>query len=233
MNKPLKDAVAELQKEHSEKYKIAYVDEQGRGIRDFQRKFSDDFEVEGFLPTKEIDDLIEKIFKAGVKAVVTDFLLTEYKTDIKFHVPYDGVNLVQAIREKRHGFPCFVLTSFDGDAIQESNDVNMIYPKDALNKKLGNTTLQKKVQVQIKHYIANIEKNSKEFNILVEKRHAGELTAKEEARLLELDTLLENSLNGKKALTKAEKQSSGIEKLNELISSTDALIKELRKGKAK
>jgi len=215
------------------KQRIAYVDEEQKAIRNFQRKFDSDFDVIGLLPTKEIDELIEAIFKSGANAVVTDFNLKEYKTDVKYPVNYDGVQLVESIREIRHGFPCFVLTSYDGDAIQEAKDVNLIYPKDTLNQKIGNTTLQEKVNVQIKHYRAELEKNSTEFNALLEKAQAQPLTENEEARLTELDTLLENSIDGKKALSKAAKQGAGITKLNELIGSTDELIKELRKENGK
>jgi len=215
------------------KHKIVYVDEESKEIRVFQRKFSNDFEVIGLLPKKELDVLIEAIFDSGANAVVTDFKLAEYRTDVKYPVPYDGANLVQAIREIRQGFPCFILTSFDGDAIKESEDVNLIYPKDALDQQIGNTTLQEKVRVQIEHYNALIKQSSVDFHLLTEKAARGSLTEKDEARLVELDSLLERAYNAKGAVPKAAKQAAGIEKLGELLKSTDELIQELRKVKNK
>jgi hypothetical protein len=233
MKKAISKVAPEPQKDSSNKPIIAYVDEQSIGIRDFQRKFSNDFEVIGLLPQERLTDLVDTIFKKGAKAVVTDFNLKEYKEDIKYNVPYDGVELVEMIREIRHGFPCFVLTSYDSAAIQESKDVNLIYPKNALNDKIGNTTLQEKVRIQIKHYVADLDKNSKEFDLLLEKRRAGKFTETDEARLIELDTFLEKSLNGKKALPSIAKQGSGVKKLNELLEQTDKLISELKKEKSK
>jgi hypothetical protein len=212
---------------------IVYVDEENKEIRAFKRAFADNFDVQGLLPEKDMDVLIEKIFKSGAKAVVTDFNLAEYKTDVKHPVPYDGVKLVESIREFRHGFPCFVLTSFDANAIQESQDVNLIYPKDILGKKVGETTLPEKVRVQIEHYVAQLKSSSIEFNQLAEKGRAGVLNEVEESRLIDLDTILENSLNAKKSLPQTAKQSIGIKKLTKLLKSTDDLIGELRKEKVK
>jgi hypothetical protein len=213
------------------KHKIIYVDEQKKDIRDFQRRFSNDFEVIGQLPTKELSELIEIIFDSGAEAVVTDFNLAEYRTDVKYPVPYDGVNVVETLLEIREGFPCFILTSFDADAIQESEDVNLIYPKDALNQRIGKTTLQEKVLVQIQHYNARLKQASKEFDEIMEQSRSRNLTEKEEVRLQELDTFLEKSLNAKQALPKSSKQGTAIKRLGELLRSTDELLQELRKGK--
>ena len=212
---------------------IVYVDEQSKEIRAFKRVFAADFDVQGLLPENDMGILIGNIFKSGAKAVVTDFNLAEYKTDIQHPVPYDGVKLVDSIREIRRDFPCFVLTSYDTNAIQESKDVNLIYPKEILNQKIGETTLQEKVRVQIEHYLARLRDSSDEFNKLAAKGRTESLNETEESRLLELDTFLENSINAKKAIPKTAKQTIGIKKLNELLKSTDALLGELRKERTK
>lgn len=215
------------------KHKIIYVDEEKKEIRDFQRKFSSDFDVIGLLPTKELAELVDIILSSDAKAVVTDFNLAEYRTDVKYPVPYDGVNLVETLLEIREGFPCFILTSFDADAIKEAEDVNLIYPKDALNQRVGKTTLQEKVLAQIGHYTARLKQASKEFDELVGHSKNRALNEREEARLQELDTFLEKSLNAKQALPKPSKQATAIKRLGELLRSTDELIQELRKGKKK
>jgi hypothetical protein len=212
---------------------IAYVDEEKKEIYKFQRKFAHNFDVLPLLPDKDISILIERIFKSGAKALITDFNLAQYRKDVKHVVPYDGVKLVESIREVRHAFPCFVLTSFDTDAIQRAEDVNLIYPKEILNTKIGETSLPDKVSVQIEHYIAHLHSCSEEFNQLAEKQRNSELTESEEARFLELDTVLENSLNAKKAVASTAKESTGIKKLTKLLKSTDLLIEELRKSKEK
>lgn len=140
---------------------------------------------------------------------------------------------VLAQRQFLSGFPCFVLTSFDANAIQESQDVNLIYPKDILGKKFGETTLPEKVRVQIEHYVAQLKSSSVEFNQLSEKSRARNLNEAEEFRLMELDTILENSVNAKKAVPQTAKQVAGIKKLTELLKSTDELLGELRKEKTK
>jgi hypothetical protein len=212
------------------KHKIIYVDEEKTEIRNFQRKFSSDFEVMGCLPAKQLSELIETILDSEVTALVTDFNLSEYRVDVKYPVPYDGVNVVEALLEIREGFPCFILTSFDGDAIKESEDVNLIYPKDALNHQVGKTTLQEKVHVQIEHYRARLKNASLEFDALMAKASTAKLTEREECRLQELDSFLEKSLNAKSSIPSSAKHGTSLKRLGELLRSTDELLKELRKG---
>jgi DNA-binding NarL/FixJ family response regulator len=212
-------------------HRIAYIDEQKKEIRKFQRKLEGTFDVVGMLPKEDLDDFVEDILKSGVSAVVVDHKLSEYRVDVTHPVRYDGVELVNTILEIRSEFPCFVLTSFDEEAIQESKDVNLIYPKDSLDMKVGETTFPEKVRVQIEHYQARLKNWSDEFDSLVKKAETKKLTEAEEQRLLELDSFLEAALNKKTSVAATSKQQSGMTKLSKLIKSTDQLIKELRKRK--
>ena len=88
---------------------------------------SDKIEVIIEYPQETKEEMIDSIIKINPDAVITDFMLNEYKETIKYNVPYNGVELVKSFVELREGFPCFVLTSFDDNAIRQSEDVNIVY----------------------------------------------------------------------------------------------------------
>ena len=58
-------------------------------------------------------------------AIITDHKLNEENSNIQF----DGIDLVEAILKRRIDFPCFILTSFDDEAVRDGEDVNIVYIK--------------------------------------------------------------------------------------------------------
>ena len=80
--------------------KIIFVDEQESDIDDFKdyveaTNSNEKFEVIGELPLEDLDEMVQVIFKHNPDAIIADFMLNEYKYNIKYNVPYDGVQLVQ------------------------------------------------------------------------------------------------------------------------------------------
>src|ERR1700692_4805494 len=103
-------------------YKILFIDEQSTDIDDFKdyveaANTKENFTVDAEFPLEDIAEMIQLIIKHNPDAIVTDFMLNEYKENIKYNVPYNGVQLVREFISIREGFPCFVMTSFDDNAI--------------------------------------------------------------------------------------------------------------------
>lgn len=214
-------------------YKIAFIDELDADTRTFQRyvhknnaNLSEKFEVVPLEPTSGIDDLIEILMGLDLDAIITDFKLNEYKPD----VTYSGVQLVEKFLEYRKRFPCFVLTSFDDDAVKESEDVNIIYIKSIMrgNEEKARITFLERVEEQIKHYRAKLRKDEEEFESLINKAETAELDGKEEERLLELDSILESSLSKKHKVPDRIKDKDYINSLRKLIENTDDLLNQLK-----
>jgi hypothetical protein len=221
-------------------YKIIYVDEDQEDIDHFldyfdEKDSNNKFDIKYLLPEKTLDDMYEKIFEENTDAIISDYMLNEYKNDINYNVPYSGVDLTEKILEIKKFFPCFVMTSYDDQAIKTSQDVNMVYIKDILHGSEEKTNAKANfldtVENQIIHYQKRIENSENELLELIKKSTQEDLNATEEAKLLELDTFIEQSTNQKSALPEHLKGTKNLDELHKMIDSTDALLAQLRELK--
>lgn len=214
------------------KYKIAYIDESQDEIRKFQRRVYDVFDVITFFPKTNLEEFVDELLGSDADAFVSDFRLNEYRIDINEPINYSGAELVERLLNIRQGFPCFVLTSFDNDAIQETSDVNYVYSKDVLTEEKQTSKFAERIRVQVEHYKNNVDALQSRFLDLVEKSENEDLTEEEENELLSIDTLLEKSINLKNALPDEKKRQLAIGKIDELIASTSDLLKLIKQRKA-
>jgi len=221
-------------------YKVIYIDEYREDIDDFldyfeEKDTNNKFDIEYLLPENTLGIMYEKIFEKNPDAIISDYMLNEYKSDITYNVPYTGVDLIEEILNIKKNFPCFVLTSYDDQAIKSSQDVNMIYIKDILHGSEERTNAKANfldtVENQIIHYKTRIQNAENELLSLIEKSKKTSLNAQEEARLLELDTFIEKSTNQPSSLPKHLKSTKNLDELHKMINSTDALLAELRELK--
>ena len=212
------------------KHKVAYVDENNRDIQNFQRRVYEILDVLPFFPKPDIDEFVEELLTSGAEAFIVDFRLNEYRTDVEYPINYDGTEVVEKILAIRKGFPCFVLTSYDGDAIQKTSDVNYVYPKNILvpEKQPGQTSFGEKIRIQIEHYQTSLENKTNRFLELLEKSEKTGLSEAEENELLKIDSFLEKSINNHDALPDERKKQFAIEKIDNLLASTHELLAHLR-----
>jgi len=214
------------------KHKIAYIDEERSAIIRFQSRVSQTLEVIGLLPEPNLDEFIIELLNSGVEAFVVDFNLGEYRTDVRGPIQYNGAELVEKILQIRKGFPCFVLTSYDSDAVHTMQDVNYVYPKDILvpGKRPVQLELAEKVRIQIEHYQEMLEDTNTRFHELLDLSETRQLTEKEENELLRLDSFLESALDDRTALAQEKKNHIATGRIDELIDMTSKLLQELQGG---
>ncbi|MBS1625923.1 MAG: hypothetical protein JST83_18025 [Bacteroidetes bacterium] len=218
-------------------YKILFIDEEKDTLEDFEEfveNFASRVELQAFtsfpLATKE--EMIEYIINLSPDALVTDFRLNEMKNDIKYNVPYNGVDLVEEFQSIRNGFPCFVLTALDDEAINQSDDVNIVYIKNILyNKEEGNAKAKflDRVLGQIEHYKARIDNAKKELSELIKIRKAGTASIDIENRIIELDDFLEKSIDATNSIPAEFKTLSNSQRLDSILSKVDELLKKIDK----
>lgn len=215
-------------------YKILYIDESQDDIDDFldyleSKDSSKKFKVESLFPEPTLDEMIEVIFDEKSDAIVVDFKLNDLKNSINYNVPYTGVELAERVLEIKKDFPCFVITSFDNDAIRVSKDVKLVYFKGILHGDEERTEAKAnfidKIENQILHYRQDIDSAKRELNILEEKAKSLRLNSVEEARIVELDTFLEAVTNQKSMIPEQLKSYENLERLYKLIDNTDQLLK--------
>lgn len=218
-------------------YKILFIDEEDDAIDDFkdyaeETTASKQIDVVAEFPQPTLDEMIQKIIRINPDAIITDFMLNEKKTSIKYGVEYNGIQLVKAFTSIREGFPCFVMTSFDDDAVKESDDVNIVYIKELLHsEKISNVkaSFLEKVSSQITHYKARIEGYENELKELINLRSSGKSKINDENRIIELDQFLEQSIDRINAVPKAFKELSNTKKLEEILSKVDNLLSKIEK----
>ncbi len=218
-------------------YKILFIDEEKDTLEDFE-EFVEDFPSKVELkpltsfPLASKDEMIEYIIKLAPDALVADFRLNEMKNDIKYNVPYNGVDLVEEYQSIRNNFPCFVLTALDDEAVNQSDDVNIVYIKNILyNKEEGNAKAKflDRVLGQIEHYKSRIENAKKELAELVSLRKAGKADINIESKIIELDDFLEKSIDAKNSIPYEFKTLSNSNRLDSILNKVDELLKKIDK----
>ena len=211
-------------------YRVAYIDEQDADIRSFKRsvllRSVEKFEVCSVKPKSSIEDTIVEIFDCGVDAVIADFRLSE--EDPTVH--YNGSDIVREVLNIRAEFPVFILTSFEDDAIDKGFDVNIVYEKKDIQE---NGKFFEKVILQIKKHKSKIENAELRLNELLVKKQKEPLNNREEEELIELDSLIEKTLDKRNSIPADFKKITNTEKLRELINKTDELIREVKSKKEK
>lgn len=185
-------------------------------------------------PLENLLEMIDSIFKINPDAIITDYKLNDMKTDIAYNVPYDGVELVEEFLKIRQGFPCFVLTAFDNQAVSESEDVNKVYIKNILHNSKEESKAEAKfldrVIYQIEHYQTKIKNAEEELLKLLNLRESSKASISDENRIIELDSFLENVIDRKCSIPPEYKKLSNEDKLNELLKKVDALLNKVDNG---
>lgn len=210
-------------------YKVLFIDEEIEQQESFEEYFEEsgkDIEIVSLLPLPSLEEMILKIDEEHPDAIVSDYQLNEIKTDIKYNVPYNGSIMVKEYRRRHANFPCFVLTSFDADAINQSDDVNLVYVKNVLHngEAEAKAKFDDRVVEQISKYKKSIEEASEEMSILLQKRVDGTSTAAEEDKLIELDSFIERALDSESKIPHGLKGLSNQERLNSLIDKVNQLL---------
>lgn len=204
------------------KYRVAYIDESEADIRRFQRFSYNHLEVIPFIPKDSIEETCEEIFESHVDAVIADFEFSEQLSTVH----YDGTDLVSLFLKKREGFPVFILTSFEDDAISKGEDVNIIYEKKAMEE--GERFLER-VKAQIEKYKHKIEQDEKRLLELISVSKKRKLDALEIEELAELDSKIEKSLDKENRIPNILRGDKEASDLSELLKKVDELTQKLDK----
>jgi hypothetical protein len=217
------------------KYKIAYIDEVSEDIRDFQRFASDIFDVIPILPIggeDGLDKLLNSILENHIDAVVVDHNLIEF--DKTATINYLGNDVVNMILERLEGFPVFVLTSYDEDAIDNNEDAKIVFEKKLMYASKEQPELfesgikfKKLINKQIEKYKVRLEEAEKKLLELINLSKERQLDAFEEQELIKLDGEIERSLDKESQIPDKVRKMIEEDKLSELLNKVDDLAKKL------
>ena len=204
------------------KFKIAYIDEDQSDTRRFQRFSYNYFDVIPIIPKDSIDDTCNEILESHVDAIISDFDFAEQLSTVH----YDGTDLVSLFLKKREGFPVFILTSYEDDAISKGEDVNIIYEKKEIDE--GEKFLER-VKAQIEKYKHKLESDEKRLLELIAESRIRELDAVELEEFMELDSKIEKALDKESRISNILRDNKEASELSELLKKVEELAISLGK----
>ena len=129
---------------------IAYIDEKEDERDNF---FNDAYDSGLFAqihrvePLQSIEEMLAFVLSLDIDALIADFNLTEAAP-----LEYSGEQLVERFLEVRADFPCFIMTSYEKDALSSSADVNRVYSKDISADAHSDRSLLERIALQIKKH---------------------------------------------------------------------------------
>ena len=149
------------------------------------------------------EEMVHKVYETKPDALIID-----YKLSSQQNIAYSGVSLAEAIDSKLHDFPIFILTSFQDDVYsKECFDVYQVFDFERyigdLNERLE---INSKIVEQIRKYNRMILQWKSELAELIPLKGTSVST---DDRIVELDTWIENSIDGTSALSPKMKRDLG------------------------
>lgn len=213
------------------KYTIAYIDENDGWLNTFYQTFKNDFNI---LKVKvdaqsTVKSIIEYLNQSELDAIVTDYLLEE-EGDVSFN----GNKIVDEIKKARPHFPIIMLTSHEPQAINQMDEVHIIYGKSILDGESEEELeiFKTKIKTNIERYYSKIKTTEKEIEDLVKKKNETKdgLVPAEEEKLTKLFILMDELNPDGKELPVNLIQSESITKLNDFVSQTKEILEELKKA---
>lgn len=226
-------------------YNILFIDEEKSNHRIFKVNFIEKnkevFTGIAVFPNASIEEMMDKIQEINPDAILTDYSLNDYKMDLpeNYTVEYSGGELVDEVLRRKSGFPVFIATSFATTAAQDGFDVKRIYEKkyfqdssdESNNGTQQHLTFRDRLFHEIKFYKTYISECSDRFDYLVKKRmdaDAGGLSLVEEEELIELDKILEESIDGRSKLPDDLRSTSNANKLEDLLGIARELLEKIK-----
>lgn len=109
------------------KYNIGYLDEEELWQAQAIKRFGTEFNVKLIEIPISLSDIWTSIIDNELDALIVDFRLFE-----SGKVTYDGARVVSEIMKHNEHFPMFIMTSYENNAVEQSENVLIIRGKDVL-----------------------------------------------------------------------------------------------------
>lgn len=159
------------------KYNIGYIDEDEICQATARQKLSADFNVVLIDVPFKLEDIWEFVLDNELDALIVDFRLFE-----SGQVPYDGTQVVSEVKKHNEHFPMFIMTSYENDAVEKSDNVLIIRGKEILRDREQLDKFVVVLKASINSYKKKVESAKMTILNIEDKLSKGEiLTAAEDA----------------------------------------------------
>lgn len=180
----------------------------------------DDFEFEPYeiKVKQDIQSMIDEVFEQDLDCVLVDYKLSSYEI-----VDFTGVEFAKQLADILYDFPIFILTSYEDDLF--ANETYNAYQVFDFDRYLSEPSERIELNFKIIEQIIKSSKQKKQWEQEIYKLLPLAGTSEEiDSRIMELDTNLEKSINGKYKIPEKVKKDLGTSKLNELIEKIDKIL---------
>lgn len=211
-----------------EKFKVVYVDEDENDRTEFRVHFVGKEECDLILlhPKEKIEDMVQMIIDMHPDAVVSDFQLKVKEPKVQ----YNGADLIQEIKKIKEYLPCFLLTSYEGEAVNNTIDVNWVHDKNELIPEENDKPAFSVKVVQQMHVNRKIVEKLKQQSR--ELMHKVIMSEDEERNFVSINNEIEKYLYKDYILPDEFKGLDGLHKLDKLIELSESLIKSIESQKS-
>lgn len=166
-----------------------------------------------------IPELISEIIDKNIDCMIIDYKLNSYGV-----INFNGIEFAQALFDSLYDFPIFILTSYEDDLF--SNEVYDAYKIFDFGRYLHED--RERIELNFK-IIEQVFKTRKQFSLwetellkLISRKGESD---KVDSKIIELDTKIEKSLNGRNSFSQ-KKKIDWDNKLDKLIEKLDKVIEE-------
>lgn len=208
------------------KYKLGYVDEDESDVRSFYKyikPYEDTILFEVFTPKKliDIEEFYEKIKESDLDILVIDYRLNEY-TNIDFL----GSDLIHYVHKHRRDFPCILLTSHPDEAIDNFENVHLVYDKSVIydSNEENKRRFYRILISAIEKYINDIRGA---HDIIHEFNQKSVLDLEEENQYIKADEFIEANLDGVFTVPRQLKSQLHNQELKKLINEVQELLEKI------
>ena len=173
----------------NKKIKICFIDEEATWRMEAYRNFKDEFEVhivEDDQFPKEVSGMWQIITDADADVVIVDYRLNESGI-----LSYTGESVLREIRKHNLYLPVFMVTSYEDNAIQECDEVQIIRGKNVLNTAENLSKFKHLISAAVERYQKKKAESEKIVQELSRKLDAGQtLTESEVAHKFDAELYL-------------------------------------------
>lgn len=205
---------------------ILYIDDEITHTHQFERGLSDDFEIQ----TIDFNNLTEEVLASRLDERSFDYLIVDYHLHEKSNCGFNGDKVVVEFSRKYPHFPVMLLTNYDNQAITNivGFDLEKIHSKHEYTDEHLKDAFVKRINRKVKEYRELIKNAEEKIELLIKKKADGEvLDALEEEEIIELDSFLDEILDGESKKIPDQIKETNEEKISSLLDKTDKLITKL------
>lgn len=151
-------------------------------------------------------------------------LLIDYKLQSRANIDYSGIDLAVRLEKILYDFPIYILTSYDDDLF--NNEIYSTYKVFDFERYMKETFERNEIHYKIIEEILVYEKKKLfwEERLKTLLPQAG-TSAEVDSEILELDSKLERSIDGRSAIPDHIKSALRSDKLSELIEKIDEILR--------